>query len=369
MFATKQLFRGLTACLVPTLALALLPTASHAATPEHYLALRRHLHCDRSLHSAAINANPSAYVGRVIELRGVIGGSAESADGVTVMLNEEGRSATTLDLPRSEAAILQETMTPAVRVLVQIAGGSEPNEPQYKVLAVAYDAAIGAIERQEDAREAAMRKRTARQSSSWSSSRNTVVASRGGYIRTMTFAGVSELAAFYKPKLGPRVAYAFEAYVNFILSVNRHLNLTMAGDIAFGILHYSDAYNVDPRLVVAMVIAESEFNPYSRSHSGAMGLGQLMPETARDLGVQNAYDTQQNLDGSIRYLREHLSNYANAGSAPLPGGMYTFDQIALAMSAYNAGPNAVKRYHGVPPYRETQAYVNRVRDWYMQLCR
>ena len=108
------------------------------------------------------------------------------------------------------------------------------------------------------------------------------------------------------------------------------------------------------RLVVAMMIAESGFDIYSTSRTGAMGLGQLMPETARGLGVTNAYDPVQNIAASVRLLRGHLDQY---------GG-----QITLTMAAYNAGPGAVRKYHGVPPYRETQRYVAKVADLYRQLC-
>ena len=85
-----------------------------------------------------------------------------------------------------------------------------------------------------------------------------------------------------------------------------------------------------------------------------MGLGQLMPETARGLGVTNAYDPIQNIGAAVHLLRGHLDQY---------GG-----QIALTMAAYNAGPGAVHKYHGVPPYRETRRYVARVAALYRQLC-
>ncbi|MER3465739.1 MAG: hypothetical protein C4340_00490, partial [Armatimonadota bacterium] len=105
------------------------------------------------------------------------------------------------------------------------------------------------------------------------------------------------------------------------------------------------------------------FNPSATSYKGAMGLGQLMPGTARGLGVRNAYDTYENLYGTVRLVRGHLDKYASVG----PNGQKYAD-LVLALAAYNAGSGAVKRHGGVPPYRETQNYIRKVIDWYKRLC-
>lgn len=112
----------------------------------------------------------------------------------------------------------------------------------------------------------------------------------------------------------------------------------------------SDRYRLDPDLVNSVIKAESGFNVRAVSPKGARGLMQLMPETASQLGVPNAFDPQANVEGGTRYLRELLEHY-------------NFD-LVKALAAYNAGPRRVEQYGGVPPYYETRAYVARiVRDF------
>jgi soluble lytic murein transglycosylase-like protein len=103
---------------------------------------------------------------------------------------------------------------------------------------------------------------------------------------------------------------------------------------------------IDPALLKGLVSQESGFNPNARSGAGAVGLTQLMPGTASALGVTNPLDPAQSLQGGAKYLREQLDRF---------GGDET-----LALAAYNAGPGAVQKYGGVPPYAETQNYVTSV---------
>jgi len=109
-------------------------------------------------------------------------------------------------------------------------------------------------------------------------------------------------------------------------------------------------YEVDPDLVFSVVAAESNFNPRAISRRNARGLMQLLPETARRLGVKDIYDPAQNIDGGTRYLRDLLK-------------MYDGD-LALTLAAYNAGPGAVQRYGRIPPYNETIKYVRAIRKTY-----
>ncbi len=165
--------------------------------------------------------------------------------------------------------------------------------------------------------------------------------------------------------LSARALSIYAPYRSLVRRWNRRLSEADVDKITTSILYFSDINNLDPRLPVAMIIAESDFDLYSTSHTGAMGLSQLMPSTARGLGVTNAYDPIQNIGAAVHILRGHLDSY---GGAPANAGVIPFSQIALTMAAYNAGPGAVRKYHGVPPYRETQRYIQRVASLYRQMC-
>lgn len=110
--------------------------------------------------------------------------------------------------------------------------------------------------------------------------------------------------------------------------------------------------NIEPELLHALVHVESTYNPDARSSKGAVGLVQLKPSTARSVGVHDVEDPLENLKGGARYLREQLD---------------AFGRLDLALSAYNAGPTAVRRYKGIPPYGQTQAYVPKVMKRYKAL--
>lgn len=116
------------------------------------------------------------------------------------------------------------------------------------------------------------------------------------------------------------------------------------------IAEYARFYNVDARMVKAIISVESCFDPYAVSRVGAQGLMQLMPATARELGVDDVFNANENIRGGIRYFSEMLTRFGH--------------DVELALAAYNAGPGAVEKYQGIPPYVETQDYVRRVLGHY-----
>jgi soluble lytic murein transglycosylase-like protein len=141
------------------------------------------------------------------------------------------------------------------------------------------------------------------------------------------------------------------AYVAAIRYFNAGIDASEAQRIVDAILRDAADERVDPRLVVAIVATESSFDRTARSSSGAMGLGQLMPGTAADDGVNNADDVDQNIRGTVLTLKGNLQHYAR------------FDvqrQYLYAIAAYNAGSGAVDEYGGIPPYDETVHYVMKV---------
>lgn len=108
-------------------------------------------------------------------------------------------------------------------------------------------------------------------------------------------------------------------------------------------------YRLDPNLIRAVINAESAFNPFAVSDAGALGLMQLMPDVAHELEVADPFDPRQNILGGARYLRDLLDRHHG--------------NVDLAVASYNAGPTAVARYRGVPPYRETRNYVKTIKTF------
>lgn len=147
------------------------------------------------------------------------------------------------------------------------------------------------------------------------------------------------------PKAGATKTYAVSR-ASSAIRATREISGPRAERFEHLIAAASTEHGVRADLVRAVIQAESAFDPAARSHKGAIGLMQLMPATATELGVTDPYDPEQNIRGGVAYLKSLLVHYSG--------------NEELALAAYNAGPGAVDRYDGVPPYRETRNYISRI---------
>ncbi len=134
------------------------------------------------------------------------------------------------------------------------------------------------------------------------------------------------------------------------LQTSRSRLASPGGELTGLIDYYARDRGLSPQLVQAVIQVESAYDPRARSRKGAMGLMQLMPDTAKLLRVTNPYDSEENIRGGTLYLRRQLDRFSG--------------DLTLALAAYNAGPTAVANYGGIPPYPETRSYVTKVLNLY-----
>jgi hypothetical protein len=324
-----------------------------------YLKLRRVQKADRSVHYADVLAKPTDYLQKVIELRGTVNGSIRRDEGLSFMLTLDDKQAIMLEAPSADTPIVSQVSSQKVRVLARVGDPKNGNIPAMEVLGVAYDGEVTLKESEAAQKEAdEQARRQAEMQARQGSVARAPFGSRGGQV---VMGPVSDLARRY---LTPEAQAIYPAYKVYIHNCNKRLTEKQLDDITTSLLYYSVGHRIDPRLVVAVFIAESDFDPRCTSHKGAMGLGQIMPDEAQQHRVSDPYDPIENVRASIALLKDKLLRY-NEGT---PEGVLTLRQVQLALAAYNAGPGAVKKYGGVPPYRETQGYIKRILRTYSELC-
>lgn len=323
------------------IALALICVAASPAPTSvpvevrQYLAIRQKL--ATKLPVATLKSDPGSYIGKVFEIRGMMTGiCGRTGKSCSVIITNTAESASYTVITDTPP-----TQTPGITLacLVRIGPKSTVSLCDLELVASTF---LVDLERMEAASKPATAQTTSKKSELSRSA-----AQRGSSARYISAEDV------------------VMAYKKAIKRFNPKLTDSQADTIARSILGFGYRYNVDPRLVCAVILAESHFRIGATSKAGAQGLGQLMPTTAAGLGVDDAYDPVQNIYGSVRYVRSMLDRMCGSGKK---WNELTWYDLALALAAYNAGPNAVKKHGGIPPYKETQNYVKRVTSIYKQLC-
>lgn len=303
-----------------------------AQTLSEYLKLRKHYGISQAAEAEALET----FVGtRVVEIKGTVKGSFKIKGLYTILLERSDG-----DNIGIESASQPDWLSGGevhCRLIVKATRTEDNSELKASLLGAAPEQAIAPIDAEVQRKAALLAQRENRR----------VEASRHSATRHADWNLPASTAA--------------PIYAAFIHKENPRLSSQDARLIADGIIGFSIKYGVDARLIMAMVMVESGFDPHSTSRTGAKGLGQLMPGTARWMGVTDSYDTVDNLYGTVKLVRNHLDKYrVKTGDG--------FQSLVLALAAYNAGEGAVQRSGGVPPYRETQAYVRRVIGLYAHFC-
>ncbi len=331
----------------------LLMAQASAQELERYLHLRR-LHRVQGV--TPIAALEIAVGKRVLEVEGIVRGSIAVDDQQSILLEVEPSRSLVIQIGKGHNWLTRGQVR--IRALVQVARASELVMPDYRLIDAIYADMMARYEAQVRSRPPAEppAKPAARNTTARTRSPRPPLSNRGATAQPPTITDWQTFAAnleLYVP-----------SYYQAIRRFNPRLPAGQAEQIARAILRFSAHYGVDPRFIMAIVLVESGFNPNATSRKGAMGLGQLMPGTARGLGVVDPYDPIQNLAGTVRLVRGHLERYWRQ----VGGDPNTWEHVVLTLAAYNAGSGAVRKHGGVPPYKETQNYIRKVIAVYKQLC-
>jgi soluble lytic murein transglycosylase-like protein len=168
-----------------------------------------------------------------------------------------------------------------------------------------------------------------------------ILSLRGGGEVTCDKSLIEKIVADEVPYVDPKAAQTASASSQPPAVETGLLNQTPYGEVIAAV---SEAHGVDPMLVRALIQVESNYKARARSNRGAMGLMQLMPSTAREYNVRNPYDPKANIAAGVKHLKSLIDRWG----------------VEIALAAYNAGEGAVKKFNGIPPYRETRNYVSRI---------
>ncbi len=325
---------------------------------ERYLQLRRQHKVQSLTPAGALEVSIGK---RVLEVEGIVRGSIAVGEQRSILLEIEPSRSLVIQIGSGDSWLTSGQFR--IRALVQVWRESELVMPEYRLIGAVHASVFERYTARQrvsadpvprsPATTAPNPSPPARKSPP---ARGKSLPSRGAASQTPTITDWQTFAA----NLELYVPYYYQAIRRF----NPRLPSDQAEQIARAILRFSAHYGVDPRFIVAIVLVESGFNPKATSRKGAMGLGQLMPGTARGLGVVDPYDPIQNLAGTVRLVRGHLERYWQQ----VGGDPNTWEHVVLALAAYNAGSGAVRRHGGVPPYKETQNYIRKVIAVYKQLC-
>lgn len=305
---------------------ALLAAVAPAQSFDEYLKLRKASKITQAVGVAALETLIGA---RTVEVKGLVKGSMSSGQGHLILLEKTDGDHLMVKARNMPTWLSGNEVS--VRLIVRASRESETDELAATLIGAATESQVADFERRQIKPQARPVKlnpvRNPRQDTPWNVAPNAAV----------------------------------PIYAAFIKQRNKRLNDATAWRIAEGVIAFSQKYGVDARLIMAMVMTESNFNPTAVSRAGAMGLGQLMPGTAQGMGVRDPFDMNQNLSATVRLIRGHMEKYQKKTGD-------SFEGLVLALAAYNAGSGAVRKHGGVPPYRETQNYIRKVTALYQQLC-
>jgi len=329
--------------LAPLLLLA--ASFAHGQSLDQYLSLRKQYKISQAVGVPALETLVGT---RIVEVKGRVKGVFEIQDKMALMLERTDGGTEIVDAS-GIPDWLRGNEVPA-RLIVKASRATETSQLKCNLIAAAPESKIRAIEVEAE-EKAAARRRLERSRSSRSTSKGTTNPLSGPIGKGSRSTKSWSLPAHEVTPI----------YAGFIKGRNPRLSDGEAYHIAEGIVGFSLKYGVDARLIMAMVMVESGFNPSATSRTGAMGLGQLMPGTAAGMGIGNPYDSMQNLYGCVRIVRGHLDKYGKQTGD-------SFQGLILSLAAYNAGSGNVRKYGGVPPFQETQRYVQKVVGWYRALC-